>query len=289
MQVDFLPFANTPGADVTNQADWVIDLAPGGDLVDGFPSGIVAKERFNKAIRQATVMSAALANFISDTLAEDVLDDGNLANLISQITQAIQESANEGAWSTGDVKMTYKTVADVGWLMMDNGTIGSATSGATHQGAEFEDLFVLLWTNVSDANAPVVGGRGGSAAADWAANKKLTLTATLGRALAVAGSGAGLTPRALGAALGSENAVVVDHTHTGTANSDGTHSHTLTYYVDLGGGGGAGRVDGVVPGVAVGTSNAGAHTHVLSIANSGVSGTGANMPPETFLNVMIKL
>lgn len=279
--VDFLPFANTPGSDVTSQPDWVIALAPAGSLVDGFPSGIVEKEKFNKAIRQATVMSAALANFVSDTLGEDVLDDGNLANLISQITQAVQESANEGAWSTGDLKLTMKSVADVGWVMVDNGSLGSAISGATHAGAEFQALFELLWTNVTDTYAPVSTGRGGSAASDWAANKRITMTAMLGRALAIAGAGVGLTARALGEALGSEDAVVVTHAH-GVTQTPHVHS-TGAFGAGVATGGDAGYMNTGFPG------NTGGANANVTIDNAGVSGAGKNMQPTGFVRAMLKL
>jgi hypothetical protein len=38
-------------------------------------------------------------------------------------------------FSTGDAKITLKTTADPGWLIMNDGTIGSASSGATYQNA----------------------------------------------------------------------------------------------------------------------------------------------------------
>ena len=96
---------------------------------------------------------------------------------------------NTGFLSTGDVKLTLKTSADSGWVLMDDGTIGSASSGATTRAnADTEDLFTLLWTNVTDSWAPVSGGRGASAAADFAVNKTITLPRVLGRALGIAGS-----------------------------------------------------------------------------------------------------
>jgi len=93
-------------------------------------------------------------------------------------------------FSTGDVKLSLKTVADTSWVLMDDKSIGSATSGATGRAnADTSALYTLIWTNVTDQWAPVAGGRGGSAAADFAANKALTLPKTLGRALAGYGTG----------------------------------------------------------------------------------------------------
>jgi hypothetical protein len=93
-------------------------------------------------------------------------------------------------FTTGDVKLTLKTTADSTWVLMDDGTIGSATSGATTRAnADTADLYTLIWTNILDQWAPVTGGRGASAAADFAANKPLALPKTLGRALAGYGIG----------------------------------------------------------------------------------------------------
>jgi len=93
-------------------------------------------------------------------------------------------------FSTGDVKLTLKTVADTSWILMDDKTIGNAASSATGRAnADTSALFTLLWTNIIDTWAPVSSGRGASAAADYAANKTIALPKTLGRALAGYGTG----------------------------------------------------------------------------------------------------
>lgn len=84
----------------------------------------------------------------------------------------------------GDVKMAMvsfvrHTVNGHIWCAMDGSTIGDASSGATWASADAEDLFLHLWntSNYDPSSDPVVGGKGASAAADWAAHKKLTLPA----------------------------------------------------------------------------------------------------------------
>jgi microcystin-dependent protein len=75
---------------------------------------------------------------------------------------------------TGDLKPHYGTDAMSGWVRAAGRTIGSATSGATERAnADCEDLFLHLWT--VDSTLSVSGGRGGTAAGDWAANKTITL------------------------------------------------------------------------------------------------------------------
>jgi microcystin-dependent protein len=134
-----------------------------------------------------------------------------------------------GGFTTGDVKLTFKTAADPGWVLMDDSTLGDASSNATHASAANSALFQLLYNNISDADAPILTSGGaattrgaqGSAASAFANHCRLTLPLTLGRALAAAGSGAGLTARTLGHALGEE-------AHTLVTGEMPSHSHTFT-------------------------------------------------------------
>lgn len=194
------------------------------------------------------------------------------------------------AFTTGDVKLTIKTVADSGWVLMNDGTIGSASSGATTRAhADTQALFELLWNNTTNANCAVSGGRGATGAADFAANKTLALPKALGRALAVYGAGAGLTARTMAQALGSENAIVVQHNH---AITDPGHGHPVPNYVSPPSGASSG-VAGISTGDNANRPSTPTDASVVSagitINNSGSSGTGANMQPSVFLNVMIKL
>lgn len=128
----------------------------------------------------------------------------------------VTDGAGSGTWttintgiqfSTGDVKFTFKTTPDAGWLIpVDGQTIGSTSSGATYADtALYSALYQLIWNGVTNTYAPVAGGRGGSAAADFAANKKMTFPPWMGRAIGAAGAGTGLTSRALGLSTGVES------------------------------------------------------------------------------------
>src|SRR3990167_5228969 len=193
-------------------------------------------------------------------------------------------------FTTGDVKLSIKTVADLGWVLMDDKTIGNAASGATGRAnADTVDLFTLLWNNTADAQCAVSSGRGASAAADYAANKTIALPLALGRTLATYGTGSGLTARVLAKTIGSEDAINVAHTHTGTTGGQSaTHTHNSTV-----GASGAGATGAQPDNDGTSSAQTGAasndHTHAFTTDSSGASGTGANMQPTLFLNTMIKL
>lgn len=193
--------------------------------------------------------------------------------------------------TTGDVQPTFKTVAKPTWVMMNDGSIGNAASGGTTRAnADTEALFTLLWNNIINTWAPVSGGRGASAVADFAANKTLTLPKALGRALAVSGTGAGLTARALGENLGKEKHALTDaengpHVH---GVNDPGHAHTSA----AGPGPGSPNLDPISANTqqlaSVGTST-GVNTGGITIQSAGAGTPHENMQPSAFMNVMIKL
>lgn len=216
-----------------------------------------------------TTVSNDWANMVQEELISIVTAAGLTPSktTYNQVLLAVMQLT--GGWSAGDIKATYKTTADTGWVMMNDGSIGSASSAATTRAnADTINLYTLLWTNVSNTYAPVSGGRGGSAAADFAANKTLTLPAALGRAMASAGAGSGLTSRALGLSLGEE-------THILTVPEMPAHTHSNLGIPDNQGGI-AGSTD-------IGTASANV---------TGSTGGGSahnNMQPTLFVNYMIKL
>jgi len=216
------------------------------------------------------------------------------ANVIGLAIAGVEVTEIKGPiWSTGDVKLTLKTTADAGWVMMNDGTIGSAASLATTRAnADTADLYALLWNNVSDTYAPVSGGRGANAAADFAANKPIALTKVLGRALGISGAGSGLTSRALGLTVGTEThqlseAEMPVHTHTFTGSALPTHKHSVNL-------GNTDAANGIARGAvtatgAVDTDSVSAGTPSGTNSNTGSGTAHNNMQPTSFLNAMIKL
>lgn len=177
----------------------------------------------------------------------------------------------------GELANTTKT----GYVRLNGRTMGNASSSGTERAnADTSALFTYLWNNLTDAIAPVSGGRGASAAADFAANKTITLPDTRGAMLVglddmgnSAGSFfSGLTfatgnATTAGSRLGANGITLVTgnlpaHSHTGTTAADLGHSHN-------------------------GTSNAGtAHTHTASTNTTGAHTHTINITdPTHFHNI----
>ncbi|AKQ33677.1 hypothetical protein [Candidatus Coxiella mudrowiae] len=76
---------------------------------------------------------------------------------------------------TGDLQLSSRLAAVLGWIPIINQTIGSPLSKTYFRGDKFYDLFVLWWNTIPQQWLPVVGGRGKSAEADWKANKSMHL------------------------------------------------------------------------------------------------------------------
>jgi len=97
----------------------------------------------------------------------------------------------DSSFSVGDMRPTISTYVPDGWLLLDDKTIGNTTSAADYRDTAYNALFLHLWNTLINAYAPVSGGRGVSAAADWAANKSIRLPYTVGRVLANSANGIG--------------------------------------------------------------------------------------------------
>jgi microcystin-dependent protein len=93
---------------------------------------------------------------------------------------------------------------------------------------------------------------------------------------------------AVGNTGGSANAVVVSHNHSATVNSGGGHSHSFYSRNDMNLNAGPEAPQGTFPRAFqnssvnlanVGTNATGNHSHTVTINNTGVSETNANLPP----------
>lgn len=162
----------------------------------------------------------------------------------------------------GVTKAYYGNTLPTGYVWANGTTIGSLASGATGRAnADTLALYTVLWNSLTNAVLPIqdsggaASSRGVSAAADFAANKRLPTPNECGRAgvgtdnmggITAAGrittAGCGIDGSIPGAAGGAQNVSLSaaqngphthsastttagDHYHAGTTNSSGTHQH----------------------------------------------------------------
>lgn len=216
---------------------------------------------------------------------------------------------------SGTVVFTLLSSAPSGWVMFNDGTVGDGSSGATHANTDSQTVFNTLFANTVDAICPIQTLTGaattraaqGTASAAWANHCRMSLPKTLGRSLAVAGSGASLTTRVLGQILGEENhqlsaAEVPNISYSGAASvsvSGGVNipaNQAVTNATLLASGPGTGGGEGnTVGGIQLyldpfaGTFSGSGSGSSSGNTTGGGGGQHNNMPPTSFLNAMVKL
>jgi len=210
-------------------------------------------------------------------------------------------------------------IPDGGWIWADGKTIGSPSSGATNRAnLDVYNLFVSLWSSQSNAVLPIQSStgaasvRGISAAADWAANKRLPVPDKRGRGSVgkddIGGTAAnrltadtpqGINGSVLGASGGEQSHANIDaengtHTHgpgTLAILPAGNHSHG--YVNENGGGNVSGGINAPTAqvGLIVQTQTAGEHVHDFTgtVGNSGSGTPHNNVQPSLVCNYIIKL
>lgn len=85
---NFKAFALDPNANVMSQADW--EALPA--LLSGFTAGKASSAQVNKAIRQATTISALIGQFIANT-GTDALDNGDVSALVTKFISALNKTS----------------------------------------------------------------------------------------------------------------------------------------------------------------------------------------------------
>lgn len=143
----------------------------------------------------------------------------------------LNDALNGPNWATGMVAPFARSTAPDGWIKANGGTIGNASSGATTRAnADTAALFSLLWSEFNNTALPIQDSsgaasiRGASAAADFAANKRLPIHDARGEFIRGMDDSRGVDS---GRALGSAQLDAFQgHKHstdayTGSTNRDG--------------------------------------------------------------------
>lgn len=253
---------------------------------------------------QTTYYIGSVANDGSGNLFVSITNN-NLNNLLT-------DDANWKPYQsepTGTGKDFWGSVLPRGYIWASGKTIGAAASGATERANDDTlDLYTLFWNNYSNTLLPIQDSsgvpttRGGSAAADFAANKRLTIIDKRGRVSAgkddmggtsanrLTTAGSGIDGDVLGDSGGSE-------THALTSGENATHSHGVNdpghfHYSPYKNPTASGGTDltGWTPNTGVvGNFSTSTETTGVTTQNSGSSTAHQNTQPTIVCNYIIKL
>lgn len=174
------------------------------------------------------------------------------------IEAATDTVLDEEKVQTGHIHFELIQGTKTGFVRCAGRTMGDASSGAAERAnADTEDLFTYLWNNLANAQAAVSGGRGASAAADFAAHKTITLPDMRG------GMPVGLDD--MGASAGNRftGLTFIQGAATTPGSTVGQSTVTLT----------TAQLPVVTPAGTIGNTT---QTGNISVSGS-VSGTGANV------------
>ncbi|MBS9423043.1 tail fiber protein [Photorhabdus caribbeanensis] len=84
---DFKAFSISNNANVVSQEKYEKNQS----LQVGFPPDNISTHVLNKALRQSSTIASVVANFIATQSGDDVLDDGDMAKLTSQLNRALKQ------------------------------------------------------------------------------------------------------------------------------------------------------------------------------------------------------
>ncbi|EKK9837861.1 tail fiber protein [Salmonella enterica] len=151
---DFKPFATGKGANVTSQPDW--EALPA--LLSGFTAGKASSAQVNKALRQASFIAAALAQYTASKSGQDVLDDGDLSGFIAKMSAAFGKD-----FQTLDATLTALAGLATGADKLPYFT-GNDTAGQTNPTSVGRDIIgkasiadILIYLGIYDASTSQKG------------------------------------------------------------------------------------------------------------------------------------
>lgn len=189
---------------VSSAAGVVTVTLPNAPAYDGYTVKIVKYDFSSKA-----VIVDGGANLVNGADTFNLVQTGQGAECVWSLALGAWICRIDAAVPKGAELFTATNEAPFGYVLMDGGTIGNAASaGSTRANADCLGLFEVLYTSCSNTICPVSGGRTGDAAADFAANKTLTLLDGRGRTIFGKDNMGGSTASRLTAANGGVDGTV---------------------------------------------------------------------------------
>jgi hypothetical protein len=242
---DFKPFAIAPSANVTDQADYAALPA----LLSGFGSGVASSAQVNKALRQSTVLASVLAQFISNQLTVDVLDNGDTTTLLNNLIAALNSNGAASFLQKANNFSEIKAAGAVAQaaaltnLGSGDGTLNgrylntqsfpsTATYTPTHG---TKRLRIRLWgggaggSGTNTNNVGAFSGGGGGFIEVWCTLSAQTLSVVIG----AGGIGTAANSATTGGYGGNTSIIELGLTTYGGTASGGTFASTL-FNVSLG-------------------------------------------------------
>jgi len=235
-----------------------------------------------------TVTGAGTVTEVAILDEDTLVSDSNISLATQQSIKAYVDGLIGSATPTGCVEAYLGSTAPSTWVFLDGLTLGNAASSATGRAnADTSALFTFFWDNLADSEAAVSTGRGASAAADYAANKTITIPDGRNRTLAGGDMGGGASSRLTsgvsgvdGTTLGASGGDQRFHQHNHSVTDPGhTHTTASTASTSVSGSG------GFYP---TGSTSTGSSTTGISIGNEG-AGSSENVQPVLICNWIIKL
>jgi hypothetical protein len=298
LENDYLPFCETDtGSNLEEQATYLADP----NRLIGNQPGIASSQFVNKALRQANAVTSQLAQYVSNQMQVNTLDDGTPSNLLSQITAALSPlgpqiisytsgtatwncpfyffiasgNATSGAtYTNNSFTFTVSATISAGTLLSTTGTGLPLAQGTLTKASGTGDTTITflayrmpLFIRLKAKGSGGSGSNSGTTGFSSGSNGNAT---TIG-SLISAGAGSGGTPGGGGqGGSGGTNtitspALVIRNKPGGTGSGTSFSGNATSGFVGLAGGPGGGPGGG---GGAVGTAGQAAP------ANSGAGGGG---------------
>ncbi len=113
---DFKAFSISDNANVISQEKYEENQ----NLQTGFPQDGITTDMLNKALRQSSTISSVVANFIATQSGNDVLDDGNIEKLTSQLNRALEQKMTI---KVPDASLTQKGIVQLTNVVGNSNTL----------------------------------------------------------------------------------------------------------------------------------------------------------------------